>query len=354
MKKVNVLILLAFVLVGCVNNKIIDDIDIQAGSAFDELEEGEVIGAILIQNYLPDKTVENKVLKTKGQLRRDILLNVQKKTSGELSTGGLVITIFGDKLADNGIIDFVDAYQRDASIGARNYLVTSSENALEILEGNYGPKGTSKYLQDLLAHNIKYRDIPTTNLHIFLRDYYMEGKDPYLPEIKKISEDEVKVSGISLFKGDKEVHVLHNDDMFYFKLLADNHSKGTMKIHLKKGVKSAVRSIKSKRSFNINKKDRSLIDIQIHIKGEVREYTGGKLTTKIVKKVAKKFEKNIEKESLKLIKQFQSEGIDPLGFGQLHIRQIRGYNFNNWEEDYQNLSFNIEAEVDIVQTGVIE
>jgi len=353
MKKTSILMLLLLILVGCVPKKVIDDINIQAGAAYDQLDENKFIGAILVQDYLPDKSIENKVFTSEGHMRREVLMNVQKKSPREIATGGLVITIFGDRLADSGIVDFIDAYQRDPTIGARNFLATSSGSAIEILKGNYGPQGVSKYLQSLVQHNIKFRDVPDTNLHIFLRDYYMKGKDPYLPEIKAISPEEVEISGISLFKKDKEIDVLHKDKMFYFKLLTDQHTQGTFRVQLKKGEDSAVRSIKSKRKYTISKNDRSHINVHIKIKGEIREYTGEKITNKVVKTIANKLEKDIEKECMKLIHQFREKGIDPLGLGNLHLRKIRNYDFSNWEKDYKNLTFTIKADVIILETGVI-
>ena len=341
------------ILAGCVQQKVIDDINIQAGAAYDQLAEQKFIGAILVQDYLPDKSIENKVFISEGHMRREVLMNVQKKSPREIATGGLVITIFGDQLADSGIVDFIDAYQRDATIGARNYLATSSGSAIKIIKGNYGPQGVSKYLQSLIEHNIKFRDVPDTNLHIFLRDYYMKGKDPYLPELKAISPEEVEVSGISLFKGDKEIDVLHKESMFYFKLLTDQHVQGTFRVKLKKDIDSAVRSIKSKHKYTISKNDRSHVTVHIKVKGEIREYTGEKITNKVVKKVANKLEKDIEKECMKLINRFQEQGVDPLGLGNLHLRRIRNYDFSNWEEDYKNLSFTVKADVTILETGVI-
>ena len=353
MKKTSLLIFLLLILAGCVQTRIIDDIEIEQGAAYDQLEDNKFIGSVLVQDYLPDKSIENKVFTSEGRLRKDLIMNVQKQSPGELVSGGLAITIFGDKLANSGIIDFVDSYQRDTSIGRRNYLTTSAGSALEILKGDYGPQGVSKYLRNLIEHNIKYRDLPNTNLHIFLRDYYMKGKDPYLPKLKFLSPEGVEISGISLFKEDREIDVLPKDRMFFFKLLTDKHSLGTVRVDFKKGEASAVKSIKSKHKYTISKNNRSHINVYIKVKGEVKEYTGKKLTQKVVNEITNKLEKDIEKECLQLITQFQKQGIDPLGFGDLHLKSIRNYNFSNWEEDYKSLSFTVKADAIISETGLI-
>lgn len=354
MRKLYCMMIPLIVLTGCVEQRIVDEVNIQQGAAFDQIEDGKFRGGILVQDYLPDKSVENKVFTAEGRLRRDLLLNIQKQSSGNLVTGGVVITIFGDKLADYGIVDFIDTYQRDPAIGARNYLATAHGSGIDILEGDYGPQGVSKYLESLIEHNIENRDVPNTNLHIFLRDYYMKGKDPYLPELRQLNKEGVIISGISLFNGDKEVDILRATDMFFFKLLVDKHSQGSFNIHLKKGKDAAVKSISSRNKMKLSKKDSSQVNIYIDIKGVVKEYTGEKITEKTVKEIAKKLEADVEKRCLKLLKRFQDQGIDPVGFGYFHRKHIRGYDINNWKEDYKNLSFNVEADVKILETGVID
>ncbi|WP_313804949.1 Ger(x)C family spore germination protein [Cytobacillus sp.] len=349
-----ILLFLMLLTTGCVPKSIIDDINIEAASAFDELEDDTFVGTVLIQEYLPDQSTENKTFTATAKLRRDLLLNIQRQSSEPLHLGGLMVTIFGDKLADRGIMDFVDNYQRDPSIGARNYLATSSGSALQILKGEYGPRGNSAYLNNLIEHNMKYRDLPETNLHIFIRDFYTQGKDPYLPELHQINNEKVEISGLSLFKKDREVHVLSTDKMFFFKLLADRHSNGSFKVDLGSGREAEIKSISSKHKIKISKKNPSQVVIHIKIKGVIPEYTGEQITPKIVKEVEKALEKKVNKECLGLVKQFQEQEIDPVGFGFFHRKQIRGYNFKRWEDDYKRLTFKIKTDVNIVETGVLE
>ncbi|MBY0124184.1 Ger(x)C family spore germination protein [Bacillus sp. S/N-304-OC-R1] len=347
-------ITILLLLTGCVQKKIIDEVNIIAGEAYDLAEDGKFNGSILFQDYLPDKSIENKVFVTEGLMRRDLLLNVQKKAARNVVTGGIEITIFGDKLSDTGIIDFVDSYERDASIGTRNYLATAHESALEILKGDYGPQGVSKYLSSLIRQNIELRDVPKTNLHIFLRDFYKKGKDPYLPEIKQISPEDVEISGLSIFKNDKEIYVLPKSKMFFFKLLSDKHSQGTFEVKNVKGEDVAIRSIRSTHKYKLTRQGHSHLDIYLKIIGDIREYTGKRLDQKAVDQIAKKLEEDVNKECLKLVKLFQKKNVDPLGIGNFHLKRIRGYDFSKWDEDYKNMTFKIHTKVKIVETGVVE
>ncbi|MFE8696636.1 Ger(x)C family spore germination protein [Cytobacillus sp. FJAT-53684] len=345
-----------FLLSGCVPKSIIDDVYIQSAAAIDEYEENKLIATVLVQNYLPDQAVENIRFTSTGILRRSLLTDIQKQSPEPIVVGGLMVTIFGDKLADKGISEYIDALQRDPSIGTRNYLVTSSGSALEILEGEYGVRGNATFLRDLIEQNIEERDVPDTNLHIFLRDYYAEGRDPYLPEIKRLSKDRVEISGISIFNEDKEIDILPKKKMFFFKLLTDKYSNGFFLVKLDNGTHAYVRSIRSKHKIKYIKKDPLQVDIHIDIKGVVQEYTGKKVTEKTIKDIKEELEKKVEKECLELVKQFQEQGVDPVGFGSIYKQTYRGNaHLKNWKDQhYKNLSFKINVNVKIDETGVIE
>ncbi|MEH7123798.1 Ger(x)C family spore germination protein [Bacillus sp. JJ1773] len=352
--KLSILLILSILLSGCVQRKVIDNINIESAAAFDKLAEGKFIGTLLTQEYLPDKSIKNNTYTSEASLRRDLMLNLQKESSKPIVTGGVLVSIFGDKLVDEGIIDFVDTYQRDPSIGARNFLATSHGSALEILKGDYGPEGNSNYINDLIEHNIQRGDVPETNLHIFLRDYYMKGKDPYLPELRQIAQNKMEISGLSIFRNDKEVYVLPKKEMFYFKLLVDKHTEGSYRVHLEKGKDADVKSITSKHKFKLSKEKPLHVAIDIKTVGVIKEYTGERLTPKVVKEIEKKLEKDINEKCLELIKRFQKEKVDPIGFGFLHRKYIRGYDFKKWKDDYQNLTVKINTKVRIAETGVID
>jgi len=356
-KNIFLVFLSLFLLAGCVQERIIDEINIEVGSAFDAIDEENFIGAFLIQDYLPDKSIKNRVYQSTASLRRDLMMKIQKQSSQEIYNGGLLITIFGNKLADTGIIDFVDTYQREPSVGARNYLATSSGSAIDILRGEYGSQGTSAYIFNLIEHNIQRRDVPRTNLHIFLRDFYKKGKDAYLPELTKKGENELQISGISIFKEDREAYVIPMNKMFFFKLMVDKHSQGSFRVHLGKGRDADVESISSKYKLKLagKSKDRANhVNVHIKIRGMIKEFTGKRLDQKEVNKIEKKLQKIVERECLKLLKTFQEKGVDPVGFGYLHRSKIRGFNVDNWEKDYPNLTFDVKCNVTIVETGVIE
>jgi len=353
MKASITLLMVITILVGCVQKKILDDVNLESGSAYDYVG-GKIRGTALIPVYLPDKEVENKTFSATSNLSRDFLRDVQRQSSDPLVTGSLKVVLFGDRLAkENGILDLIDSFQRDPSIGAGLYLATAKGEAKDILEGQYGKRGNAIYLSNLIRHNMKNKDIPKTNLHRFLFDFNQVGKTPYLPQLNKIDKDQIEISGISFFRYGHVVDTIPASKMFYFKLLVDKHSQGTLKVTHKK-ERAAIESIRSKYKMRLSSKKPLTVNVKLKVNAILNEYSGKRVTPKEIKEIQKILQKNIEKECTQLTKRFQSKNIDPVGYGHFIKSNIRKFNFKKWETDYPHLKVKIQADVMITESGVIE
>lgn len=353
-KREIILIFLIVLISGCgVQKEILDDVSLESGIGFDFYKEGQILGTALVPNYQPDKSIKNVTHQAISAMNRELIIEMQRQSADPLVSGSLEVVLFGNKLAREGIIDLIDAMQRDATIGERLYLIVVDGKANDLLKHNYGTSGNATYISNLMKQNIEMRDLPQTNLHLFIFDFFQQGKDPFLPMVKRIGKDHMEISGLCLFKNDKLITTIPTSKMFFFKLLADKYSEGTYKVKVN-GEEAAVRSIRSNHRFDLSNKDPNKMTIHIKIKGQIREYSGNKLSPKAIKLIENNLEKLVNKECLKLINQFQEKGIDPFGLGHYVKSQTRKFNFNKWEQDYKNVKVNINSHVEIIDAGVIE
>ncbi|WP_442596044.1 Ger(x)C family spore germination protein [Neobacillus sp. D3-1R] len=346
-----------FFLSGCVEKEILDDIGIEMARAYDWVDEDTIEGTSLVYNVQPDKSVENTTFSAEATTSRDLFNKLQRQSPDPLAEGSIEAFLFSKELALNGISDYLDAPQRNASIGERLYFATVNGKAKELLKGNFGRRGNAIYISTLLEHNMEHEEIPKTNMQLFFHDYYQLGKTPFLPELKKINDKVMEVSGLSLFKG-KEMRIVDTievDKMFFFKLLTDKFSEGAHKIKMGND-EGVLRSIKSKNKMKIASQNPFVINIQIKITGVLKEYTGQRLTPMEIKEMEKILSEKVTKECEGLVKRFQEKKIDPVGFGFFIKTKKRGFDLNNWEdsERYQSLKVHVKAYVDIVESGVIE
>ncbi|TMU84472.1 Ger(x)C family spore germination protein [Bacillus sp. BHET2] len=348
---------------GCVEREILDDLYIETGKAYDYVSETEIRGTALFPIYSADKSIQNGTLSAEASSTREVLEKLERRSQQPLVRGSLDVVIIGEKLAKKGIIDVGDSLQRDASVGARLYLTVAEGDAGELIKGNYGQRGNGTYLSNLIHHNITRRELPETNLHLFLFDYFQDGQTPYLPMIKQLSEESVEISGMALFENDKMVKKIPAKDLFFFKIMVDKLAEGNhvIKLGKKKGrteksVEASVTSLSARHKIIVkHKSDPVEVTIKIKIKGIVREYTGKKLTSQKVVKVEKTMKQEIEENCLRMLKEFQELGIDPIGIGQNQKHGIRGFDIKEWDESiYPRVKFKVEADVQILEAGTVE
>jgi spore germination protein len=354
MTRVSILLLFILTLLpGCVQKEILDDVNLETGAAYDFVDN-QIRGTALIPIYLPDKSVKNKTFTASASLSRDFLRDVQRQSSEPLVTGSLKVVLFGEELArKKGILDLIDSFQRDPSIGAGLYLAETEGEAKKILEKNLGERGNANYLTNLIRHNMKTKDLPKTNLQLFLFDFNQKGKSPYLPYLRSIGKDQVEISGISFFRYGNVVDTIPASKMFYFKLLVDKYSQGTLKVKLENNM-AAVESIRSNFKMKIISRNPYKLDVNLKVKAILNEYSGPRAAQKEIDRIEQLLEKKIERECLDLITRFQSEKIDPVGFGHFIKSYTRGFDFKKWDSEYMHLKVNVDADVTIIESGVIE
>lgn len=348
-------ICLTLLLTGCVKKEILDDISLIEGIGFDYIDMKNIQGTVVIPLYLPDQQPKNQTYSGKAEIKKDILQDIQRQASDPIVTGSLAVVLFSKTLSEKvGILPLVDAFQRDPGVGAGLYLAVVDGETKKLLAGNYGIRGNADYISKLIEHNVKNEDLPKTNLHLFLADFYQEGKTPFIPQIKHIGKDRMAINGISLLKYGKMVDLIKPDEMFSFKLLVDKYSEGMHRVKLENG-EAAVRSIHSSHNYELTNRNPTEITVHIKIEGIINEFTGQELTPKLMHKLQDKLGKDIQKECLSMIQRFKEKEIDPIGFGQFVKTQTRNFDFNNWRENqYKDLVVKIKPEVKISESGIIE
>lgn len=355
MKKFLLLIIsFQFILIGCVEKEILDDVNLVTAVGFDNVEDKRIGGTVIVNTYLKDQPVQDYQLNNESELSRDIIADMQKESPQPLVLGKLQIVLFGEDLSKSGISDLVDTLQRDASIGERLLLAVTRGKSKDILEADFSTLGASRFLTDIILHNTINRDLPRTNLHLLLFQYYSKGQDPYLPILKR-KDKTVEIDGLALFDNEKLVGEISNEQLLFFKVLADQYSKGSYTLDIPASKEQAgILSISSSRKLKVVSTKPLKVAISIQIKGFINEFTGKRITPKIIEKVEKAFEEKVEKETKALIEQFKELKIDPIGIGDDIRSQSRSFNIDEWDDKLPSLTADVEANVVISETGVID
>jgi spore germination protein len=264
---------------GCVQKQIIDDVNIETAVGYDLAENDKIKGTLLFPTYLPDQSVQNNTLVSTSKERRRLSDDLSKKSNKEIVTGSLDIVLFGRNLATKGFFNLIDSYMRDPNIGSRIDLAVVDGEAQEVLQGQYGTKGNSFYIKNLLDHNMRSGNVPRTNIRLFTSHLYTKGRTTFLPMIKKVNNTQIKINGLALFNNHYLVQTIRESEIYYFKLLVNKNSLGDNSI--KYGDKIVViKTNASKNQIKVHKGHPTKIEVNISITGTIREYAEKKLNDK--------------------------------------------------------------------------
>lgn len=273
-------------LAGCVEQNVIDDVNIATGVGIDKSGD-QLLGSIMIPVFQPDKSFGNFTFTAKGKIFRDLLSEMQKKASQPIVGGSLDLAFIGEDVARKGILPILDVFLRDPSVGSRLQVAVIDGKVIDIFVGKYGDRGNAEYLKQLMENNMQRGNVPSSNLHLFLADFYQKGKDPYLPLLKKSQSNLVTITGIALFKDEKVVDMLPDNKMFYFKLLVDKHTLGTVKVKDKHG-ESTIKSISTKTKIRLSHRNPYEFSVHIKINGFLNEHQNNLLKISDIHKIEKR------------------------------------------------------------------
>ncbi|MBN8209158.1 Ger(x)C family spore germination protein [Bacillus sp. NTK071] len=360
MRRLLFFFLCLFLLAGCVQQSILDDIQMITIVGYDVPEDDESDGLIkgiaVAPQYQADGRIDNTVFIETAELSKEIRSQYNSESPKPIVSGKLEVGLFSRELAEtDGVIGLVDTLQRDPSIGSRVFLGVANGNIEEMLSANYGNVDTGTYFHDVLTHNSKHGMLPETNLHSFLYSYFSEGSDPFLP-LLEMDGDKVKISGIALLNGGKMVGELDADSLFTFKILSERFSSNdSFSVKLGPGKYAAIYNIASKRKIEYKRAGANKIHIKGNVLGVIKEYSGEELSPEALNEIKLTMEKDIEKRGLEMIKTFQELEIDPLSLGNAVRSRTRGeFNRDQWIDEYKDMDISFDMDVKITESGIIE
>lgn len=358
MKKYLCFWLFSFTLIlsGCLNQKILDDVQLASAAGF-ELGEDEdtIIATAVFPVYKPDLTVENRTYTSSSKLSKIIRDKLNRKSPKPFVSGKIEVALYSKELAEKGIFDIIDTFRRDPATGAKMFLAVVEGDLGNSLKIQYGETDNGMFLSKLIQHNIESGILPKTNLHLFTKAYREEGRDPVLPYLK-LTDKEADIKGVALFKEDQFVGSIEGEEGYIFMFLIEKFtSDASMSVKLgEDGVFASVYHIDSKRKYKIkNVETEPSITIKIKTNAIIQEYSGDDITSKVKKQIEQNMEEEIETKGKEMIKKFQDLKIDPLGIGFQVKHRSRNWSKEKWDELYPGTEVKVEAEVEISEAGVV-
>ncbi len=365
-----VLILTSFLLTGCPEKKIVEDLGFihsvgyELNEADDAEEEGVLILTVAMPQITPTAEKDREVLTTIAHTSKEGRMKLARKTDRALVSGQLRTALFSRNLAEIGIFDTMDTLLRDHTIGLNLKIIVVNGSSKDLLIGDYPehPR-TSRYIFELIDKEAKTLITADTSLHKFKRAFHDDGIDPIVPVIKQGIE-EIIVDGLGLFSGERLVMTINPVDARIFMMLHGDYVGGDMTKEMilddeekESYLYMTFTTLKSKRKVKVNSP--SEIDVNVEVEGSISEYTGllDLSDDEVQKEIEKKLAANIEEVSERLIKEMQQKQADNIGIGQFvrNSSKYEEWQEMDWKEEiYPEAKINVNVNVKLRGFGSVK
>lgn len=358
---VAVLSIMASLLSGCSNTRILERVGFIHTLAYDQVEEGQYKITASIPRAQVNAPASREVLTATGKSSKEGKIKMNLQTSLHLVNGQLRDIIISTVFAQEGILGQIDTLLRDPNISPQIKIVLVNGNAEALLSKDYKQHpDTDKYIDRLLKKEAASHSVPKTTLYMFERDLLDDGIDASAPIIKE-KDDYVTIDGIGLFQDDRYVMRIVPNDAMIFAMLYDSFKEGELNLELGDGEEKEeivmFNSLSSKRKVHISKQEsgKTSAVIEINIRGSIKEYLGEKKLSQDAdrKQLTKQIEERLTARAEALVKRMQNKKTDPIGIGQ-HVRNHMNYHAwkqLDWSEEFPKIDVKCKVHFGIKDFG---
>ncbi|MBY0147964.1 Ger(x)C family spore germination protein [Neobacillus niacini] len=358
-----ILIIFIFLVTGCAEQRIIDDLALINAVGYDlsDNEKNPLKLTVTFPIITKDGKYDRKTIMVEGKTSKEAREKVRFKTNYKLESGQVRVSLFGQELAKEGLLPNLHSLVRDPSLGTRVKLALAENEASDILMLQIKNEGqNATYLEQFLSKLNRENFRTNYNIYQYLRDYYDDGIDPILP-VFKVEKNNIAYNGIGLFHEDKLIEILKPSEASYLFLFREEMKQGVFveQIDVGEEEQASIMLNYELKNHHIevpstpNKPKEA--SIYIELIGDIVEYTGKEDVSepKIQRKIEAIITKKIKMEGKKLIIKLQKLQVDPIGINR-YVRNKMSY--NQWKsldqyKSYQDMNINIETKVFINSTG---
>jgi len=282
----------------------------------------------------------------------------------------LQVIIISEDIAKEGIENIIDFFTRDQEMRRRVKVFVSSGQAKSILDVNPRTEDfSSLYLANIPMNSKKNsRMVYEVDLGEIIT-YAYQGYDFVLPRVEA-TKDEIKASEAAIFKKGKMVGWMSELEVEAYKFLTNRFLGGIIVTEITEDIAPEIQGkglitlevTKSKTKITpLIKEGKPFLKIDIKVEGnyaeELHTHTHGKLNKELIKKAEEQFAEEIETLCKDTIKKIQQKyGADIFQFGHIfktkkpaYWKQVEKY----WDVVFPELEVELNADVDIILTGVI-
>lgn len=287
-------------------------------------------------------------------------MHLKEKLQYEIFLGHIRSIIFGQDIAQEGINRYLNYFRNNPEFRRLSYILVSEKDAANIL--NTYPKTATiqaVYLMNMVEKEIKRGTMPDIPFIEFVIRLVDKGIDPVAVMVES-NGDEVKYSGLAVFKGEKMVGKLSVEEGWNFIQLAEKKFGGLEVVRDVRDELGRVTIEFSGIENNIRPMlidDRFILKVDLQLEGKsISQETPTDYSNKIIfnelqQRVSNEVKRELEVVFFKIQKKYNS---DIFGFGEM----IRAYmpsewkKIDNWHEEFRRAELKIAVRTNIRRIGM--
>ncbi|MFC4807961.1 Ger(x)C family spore germination protein [Paenibacillus sp. GCM10023250] len=352
------LVLVILVLTGCSSQRIVDHNYILTVLGLDKSDTGYKETGLYSDYNLGGRTMLLQGKAAKPSLLMDELNN---QSSLPVMITKLKLLIINKQLAEEGLAPFIESICRDPLISHYLIVAVSDGSTSTMLQSLKDVKSESLPYHTV-EQNIHSGQIPDSNLHNLLYDYYGEGRDPSVPYLKLNPNGKIEITGHAILKDDRLKLTIQREEILLYKILQGHLVRGNVPFAITKGQNEGTavfNSLSGKKSRMLSKSSLgSKITYNLTLNGMVKDYPKWIKLKKSgdVELLTLQLEKQLRSKLLALLDKFVQNKVDPLGIGDF----VRAHHRKDWQEqrfyevEYPSLVFDVHVKIHLIKSGIVE
>lgn len=352
-----IIIMSSMLFTGCWNYSEIDNLYIVSGFAIDKgVEKRYLVTAELIniRTSQVNQEFESLLIELEGDTIFQTIRSMIRISSRKLFWSHASSVIVSHQVAEEGIAPIIDWLSRDQEPRLNMDLYISKEKtAAETLKSmSYSTDITSFELESMSNRNKDVVKTPILKIYEIVNKLAQPKTGLLLPTVKlydNLGDETILLTGGAVFKGDKLIGYVDQNDVVYYLLIRDTSTNGFLKIDMDKRKNEAVvlevQKSKTKINPNYGEEIGFTIDVDLNV-GIIemtteKDYINEPGRSYFIEVAQNQIEQNVKDVIGKVQEDF---GVDIFGFGDI----IRQRNSNLWKEiekDWDMIFKDLDVEV---------
>ncbi|GAX91946.1 Ger(x)C family spore germination protein [Effusibacillus lacus] len=312
-----------------------------------------------------ERTQSVWVVNAVGHTFEDAMMSLQQKVSNRLFFGHLRIIIVSEAIARKGIENLNDYLRRDPEVRRMAWMLVSKGKASKLMAVvPQLERVPTLYMMAILDQAVKMGKFPNDFLGIFWSNLSKKGQEPFLPYIEIKQKDNIQISGMAYFRGEKMVGVTKPLEVGFYMAVKGIDPGGYAVVAPVPGLPGTVMFQSTHRVSKIYvdmKNGRPHFIVKVHLEGNLLEKSNERfavdnpeMIVKIQEEIAKRAKRGFED----LIQKTQEQRADIFGFGEyVRAKQPRYWNEqiqtkSKWQEAYKEIPVDVYVKINIRRIGM--